>query len=35
MINQCSLKTHESIGFKKREDYKSEDKDWRIVSLKV
>jgi hypothetical protein len=35
MINQRSLKAHESIGFKKMKDYKSEDKDWRIVSLKV
>ncbi len=35
MTNQRSLKAHESIGFKKMKDYKYEDKNWRIVSLKV
>jgi RimJ/RimL family protein N-acetyltransferase len=35
IINQRYLKAHESIGFEKRKDYKFEDKNRSIVSLKV
>ena len=33
--NSRSLKAHESVGFNKLKDYNSEDKNWRIVSLKI
>jgi hypothetical protein len=33
--NHRSINAHKSVGFTKMKDYKFEDKNWRIVSLKI
>lgn len=35
ILNERSINAHKAIGFKKLLDYKSEGKNWRIVSLEI